>query len=493
MILYSNNRNNYKVTNVQRGNSVLAIKAGFWYVLGNFSAKAVTFITTPIFARLMTPFDYGEFSNFASWAAILMFITSVELPITLSRAYYDFKTDYYDYISSISFLGSAITVIFYILFLVFHDIILKIVSIPEQYIHVLFIYLLFSFYRSMFYARERTLYRYKSVAVIAFLSLFIPTIVSVVLVLYVSEKDQLAARIYGFYLMASIIGIYCALSLLANKIAFKLNYCKYALYLSIPLTIHYLSANLLSSTNVIITKNILGATTAAIVSIAQSTTHILTVLFQALSGALTTWIMDNLEQGNVIIVKKGTLFYTLLLALVTISIILLTPEVVYILGGKKYIASSLLIPGLAFASCIQATITIFTIILTYAKNLKATAIFTAFFSIISIMAMVSILPVYGYISLVYINIAVFSALFLISYLLVKKAGYDNVINLKGILSVLFVTGVVSLSSQSLYNYPTVRCILIGAFIVFLAVALMRNKEKLITIWRKRKELRGRNQ
>lgn len=49
---------------IQRGNTVTAFKAGFWYVCGNFIGKAITFITTPIFARLMTPSDYGELYNF---------------------------------------------------------------------------------------------------------------------------------------------------------------------------------------------------------------------------------------------------------------------------------------------------------------------------------------------------------------------------------------------------------------------------------------------
>ena len=121
----------------ERGNSALALKAGAWYVIGNFVGKAITFITTPIFARLMTTPDYGEFSNFASWAAMLIFIASAELHNTLSRAYYDFKQNYDEYISSVTVLGGIITVVIYSLFLFCRGFILKIIAIPEQYIHLL--------------------------------------------------------------------------------------------------------------------------------------------------------------------------------------------------------------------------------------------------------------------------------------------------------------------------------------------------------------------
>ena len=410
---------------VERGNSTLALKAGFWYMIGNFSAKAVAFITTPIFARLMIPFYYGEFMNFAGWVQILSLAVGVELFETLNRAYYDFKEDYDSYISSVTFLGCAITFCFYTVFLLFQDFILKIITIPKEFIHLLFLFLLFSFCRSVFYARERALYKYKSVAFITFISLFIPTLLSALLVYFLPENKQLSARLYGFYLTSAFIGMYCAISLFSKSRVFKWSYCKYGLYLSIPLLMQYLSAQMLNSTNVIITKNVLGASEAALISIAASTTNILMVLFQAMSGALKTWIMDNLEINRIETVKNGSFLYFIFLALITILIVLFTPEVVYILGGDKYLGAISLVPGLVFATFIQAITIFFTIILTYDKNVKATAFYTAIVSIIGIIVKVFFLSDNGLISLVVINVLVFFALFMINYLLVNKAVFSE--------------------------------------------------------------------
>lgn len=66
-------------TNVKRGSTSLAVKVGFWYVVSTFLAKSLSFITTPLFSRMMSESDYGEFMNFASWLTTLFIVTSLEM------------------------------------------------------------------------------------------------------------------------------------------------------------------------------------------------------------------------------------------------------------------------------------------------------------------------------------------------------------------------------------------------------------------------------
>ena len=474
----------------QRGDSALAFKAGFWYVFGNFAGKAISFITMPIFARLMTASDYGEFSNFAGWVLMLTIVAGAELYNTLSRAYYDFKENYDEYISTVTFLGCGLTAVIYLFFLCGHKFVLKIVTIPEQFINILFVFLLFSFCRLIYYARERTLYRYKSVAAVTVLSLLIPTVVSIILVYNLPQSKHLFARIYGYYLTSSLIGVFCAYSLFKKGIAFKWQYCKYAMLLSLPLLIHYMTTYLLTSTNVIITKNISGAAVAAIVSIAHSSTHILTIFFQAISGALTTWLMDNLELGNNEKIRQGLLFYTVLLTLIVTVSILFAPELIYVLGGEKYVAAISLLPGLIYATFIQSVTTIFTIILTYDKNVVKTAVITGIFSLISIVLKIWLMPEYGLMVLVYVNIAVFGILFVLNFCLVKQAGYDGVVSISRITGVIIAIGILTFLSARLYELQGLRYAIIGIFIIGSTVLLILNKHRLsdlIQIFKKTKK------
>ena len=467
--------------NIQRGNSQLAFKAGFWYVFANFMGKAVAFITTPIFARLMTVSDYGEFSNFAGWIGILLSLTGAELHNNniISRAYYDFKKNYDDFIATVTILGSSITGGTYLLFLFFQGPIFKIIAIPTQFIHILFFSLLFSFCRLMYYARERTLYRYKSVAAISFLSLFIPTIISICLVYFLPQSEGLAARIYGFYFPSALFGVFCAVSIFNNSKVFEWRYCKYALYLSLPLLVHFLVANLLSSTNVIIAKSVLNAESAAIMSIATSVTSIFTIFFQSTSGAITAWIMDNLELRKNKLLKRGIFLYVVLLAIIVIITILLTPEIIRILGGEKYLSAISLLPSLLFAVYLQAVSTVFTIILSYDKNVVQVAVYSGIFALLSVMAKINFLSGYGLIVLAYINIAVFGILMLINYMLVEKAGYANIIPFKGIILPTLIAGLFMILSPQLNHWNVFRYLMLGFFVASVLIITFLNKNKLI--------------
>ena len=347
----------------KRGSTGLALKAGFWYVVSNFLVKAISFITTPLFARLMSAEHYGEFSNYASWQSTLLILTGAELYSTLSRAYYDYTEDYDKYISSVTITSFFITGVMYLLFLANSKWIFSIVAIPHQFVHMLFFTLAFQSSKAIWLARERTLYRYKTVAVVSMLNLVVPTLIALALVVFLPDIQRLGGRIYGTYIPMSLIGVVCAWDMFSKGCSFRLEYLKYALKLSLPLLVHFLTVSLLTSSNTMITKSIIGAEEAALVSITTSVIHIMTILFQALSGAVTTWLMDNLNQHNVGVVRKGIVLYCVGVAVVAMGTILLAPEIVWILGGKQYMAAVDLIPGMVLGIVFQSVTSIFTIIL----------------------------------------------------------------------------------------------------------------------------------
>ena len=434
----------------------------------------------------MTEADYGEFSNYANWQSLLLIIVGAEMYNTLSRAYYDYTDDYDQYASSVTIAGSILTLIFYVIFLVSGSWIYKIVSIPQQFVHILFCTMICQNCKSVFLTKEKTLYRYKSATAISLLSLIVPTLISVVLVVLAPAEQALSARIYGFYVPYALLGLYCAFVLLKRgKATFKISHVKYSLVLALPLLVHYLTAYLLSSTNTIITKNTLGAETAAVVSITTSIMNILTMLFQAITGALTTWLMDQLEQKKISAVRRCSVIFTAAVAVVSVAVILMAPEVVLILGGSKYTDAIPLIPTLTVAAFFQITTTFFTIILTYDKSITKTAIYTSAVAVLSIVAKVLLMPKYGYHALPIINIAAFAFLFVVSWILTRKCGYGKCANIKvmALISV-FVTASMALG-YVLYEHTIIRYAIIAVCAVASVVVLYKTRGIWIKLIRKK--------
>lgn len=472
---------------LKRGDTRLAVKAGAWYVISSFLVKGMAFITTPIFSRIMTQADYGEFSNFASWLATLLIIASAELYNTISRAYYDYTDDFDSYVSTVTIASCGITALLYVLTLVFKDFVLNIIALPEKYVHILFATLLCQCCKQAFMARERTLYRYKSVAMISVINLIIPTLIAVTLVLLLPEDQRLSGRIYGFYLPSATIGLTCGLVILRRARSFRLDQCKYAFKLSLPLLAHYLTAYVLTSSNTIVAKRMLGAASSAIVSIASSTIHILTIFFQSVSGAVTTWLMDNLKQEKHAKIRKDSLFYVAGLAVISIGVILLAPEVVWILGDAQYAESITLIPGQVLAVLIQSVTSIFTIILTYDKNITKTAVFTGIVAVLSVAAKVVLLPVFGVQALPFINIAAFGVLYVVNYILVCKAGYGKAVNLRLMTLILLVVAAFVALSYVLYEHNVIRYILIALMAAAALVVVIKYKKQIIKLLKSRKK------
>lgn len=457
----------------KRGSTALALKAGLWYVISTFLVKGLSFITTPIFARLMDKASYGEFTNFASWQTTLLIIVGAELYNTVNRAYYDFKDDFDGYISTITITSCMISAGLYVIALLCGDVFFSVVSIPPEFIHILFFVLTCQACKQIFLARERTLYRYKSVAQLSVCNLIIPTGIAVALVIMAESSSRLSARIYGFYIPSAMIGMMCAYAIFRKSRKFDAGYCKYALKLSVPLIASYLSSHLLTASNTIVTKSVLGADAVSTISMTVSTTHILTILLQSVSGAVTTWLMDNLNQENVKAVRRGILLYAGGIMVVSVGIMLLSPEVIWILGGKAYADSVMLMPGMIFSAMIQGVSTVFTIILTYEKKVVKTAVYTSAITVICIISKIYILPVYGVEILPYVNIVCFMMLAGVNYALVVKTGYGRYIDIKGLIAVFAVTALMMPVSFYLYENNVIRYIVIAVLAVAAAGVMYR--------------------
>ena len=66
-----------------------ALRAGLGYTIGNILVKGLTFISIPIFARLLSVADYGLYNTFGSYVTIMTFVVGLTLhPFCVNRLIY---------------------------------------------------------------------------------------------------------------------------------------------------------------------------------------------------------------------------------------------------------------------------------------------------------------------------------------------------------------------------------------------------------------------
>lgn len=445
------------------------VKSGIWYTLSNFLFRAVAFFTTPIFARLLSKNEFGEFNNVISWVAILFIFTSCDLYTSIVRAKLDFEDDLDSYAFSVLTLGSIITLVIFFFTFLFKDTIFNLMGIDQKYFYIIFLYLITIQGYFSFITLERAKYRYKEFSIISGISIVFASLASVIAVIF--SRNKLDARIYGWYIPYILMGILLYFKVYKTGKKINKNYYKYALALSLPLVPHLLSMTILASSDKIMITKIIGAEKTAIYSIGYIIANIITILIDSLNKAWTPWFLDTLKTGERVIIKKVTNYYYIIFIVIITVILFIAPEILIILGGEKYSTAIELIPPFLVGGLFQFLYTLYVQFEFFEKKMKYVAIATTIAAISNVGLNIIFIPKFGFIAASYTTLISYMILFLIHYKVVKNLGYINVIEKKElIIGILFMFFLMTIS-KFLYNTFLLRYIIIlilGSSIIYIA-------------------------
>ena len=129
---------------LQKDNNASTAKIAFWYAFSNVFAQGMAAISTPIFTRLLSKTEFGQYSNFNSWMSILVIIVTLDFSTSIARAKYDFGDRMEEYLSSVVLVGNLATVISYLIIELHPTYFTNLFSMDMFYIRFLFIYLFFN-------------------------------------------------------------------------------------------------------------------------------------------------------------------------------------------------------------------------------------------------------------------------------------------------------------------------------------------------------------
>ncbi len=421
----------------------------------------------PIFTRLLSTNDIGEFSNMTSWIGILCIVATFELFSTIGVARYDFKGELDDYMASNLLLGTTITLIFYLICLTFKEAFLSFFSFTELELHVTFMYLLVYPALQMFQSRKQIQYEYKMSVLLSLLSVLSATGLSLICVLTFSNK--LLGRILGYYVPLIVINlcIYIYILLKAKRISAR--YWKYALRIAAPLIVHLLAGNLLNSSDRVMINSMRGSSEAAMYTVAYSCGIIVQVLWQSMNTAWSPWAYEMMSKKNYTAMRKASKPYILFFGFVSLGFMLIGPEVLLIMGGEAYLeATGVILPVLA-AYVFQFTYSLYVNIEFYYKKQHYIAIGTIVAAVVNIVLNYIFIPKFGYVAAAYTTLIGYIVLFLIHYGFTHLMGLNQIYDTKFIMGFLLAFLAIMFAGIELYKHNIIRYVLIA--ILFLAVVI----------------------
>ena len=467
--------------NTTKNINKLAFKSGSGYMFSNILIRSIGIITAPIFTRILTTSDYGIVSNFLAWVGIISIFTGLGLPYSIGTASIDFKEDLNKFISSIQTLGTIIAIIFLVFGITYNQQLAEIMSLDKELVTVMFIYLLV--YPNFIFAREKYKFelRYKENILIAILNSFGAVLFCLVFVLYVFNDQRYLGRIIGLIFPIFLIGLYFFIKNLKHiRFANLKKYWTYALKISIPMIPHSLAMIVLTQIDRLMIVKFIGNSEAGLYSFGFSYAVLMLIFSNAVLQAYNPWLYLTYEKNDILSIKKSNKSITSFLCILTIIIITIGPEVLFILGTSEFMDAKWVIAPIALGALFQYVYNAYSSLELYHKKTKIIALGTILTALVNFGLNYTFIPIYGYYAAGYTTFICYLLLAFFHLHAHRKICNKTVFNDVFIWKATILTSILGIIMTTLYPYFYLRYVIL---FIFLFVLISTKKIEILNLFK----------
>lgn len=411
--------NGKRIREIEKGQSGRVVV----YMVSQFILQGISVISMPLFTRLLTTEQYGRFSLYSTWRAIVLLIVGFNVESSVSVAKVNFTEDKFKkFCSNTYFIVVANSLFWFILVGIFLGEFSGLLRMPENIVLFLLVHIFglacTKIQSCIFLINKQAI---NDITLSISLSV-LECVLSVCLIVFMKgNEDQ--ARMLGMGIPYIILGsIFCVPYMKNIGNSLNKEMLKYILTLSIPMAFATLSSLILAQSDTIMILAISGEKQTGIYSFCYSVATPLTALLSALGRA---WIPDyyaNLKEKNVAWLKEHSDNYMFLFTCLTCGYLLVSREALKILGTKSYWDGIPILPPIILACYFQFLYTFPVNYEIYHKRTKMIGIVSAIPAILNIVLNLWLIPVLGMMGAAIATLCSYLILFLIHDVVVRNIG-----------------------------------------------------------------------
>ena len=458
------------------------VRASFWFLICSFLQKGISVITTPIFTRLLSTAEYGQFNVFNSWYGIVTIFVSMMLYSGVhTQGLVKFNEERYPFTSSLMGLVTSSVLAWTIIYFVCRDFWNGVFHLSTVQMTAMLIMVwttsIFNFWANV----QRVQYRYRTLVIITLVVSLAKPLIGILLVTH--SDDKVTARILGLLLVEIIAyTAFFFIQLKQGKRFVSKRFWKYALLFNIPLIPHYLSQTVLNSADRIMIEKLCGDSQAGIYSLAYSISLIMTLFNTALSQTISPWIYQKIKDRKNKEIAPIAYITLIIIAAVNLLLILLAPEVVLFFAPLEYYEAIWVIPPVAMSVFFMYSYDLYAKFAFYFEKTKFIMVASVLGAALNIVLNIVFIRWFGYMAAGYTTLFCYIVYSVGHYLFMIKvcaacchADYPYESKKIMIISVVFV--VVGSAFLFTYHYPIIRygIVVMAAIVVF----IMRDKLTLV--------------
>lgn len=182
-----------------------SIRAGSYYIFGNFFNIGIQFLTIPIFTRIISTNDYGIINTYLPIVGILSLILGLALDIGVRAAFVDYENRIYEVMYSITMLtiiNSILTWLVSILVILIFNLNLDITLVFIALVHgfsnaIIKIFLMYLMMKN----------QYKSRTLLLLLPNLLSTIISIFAIIFLFESNKYLGKIIPSSIVTFLIAL----------------------------------------------------------------------------------------------------------------------------------------------------------------------------------------------------------------------------------------------------------------------------------------------
>lgn len=455
-------------------------KAALTYVLANLLNKGLSYLTLPIFTRLMATDQMGIVTTFSSWQNILYPIITLSLTSgSINVAFLEYKENRDKYESNILTISSITGFCFLIITLIFRKAISDLLLLPESLIVLLALIIILNPALDIWYARQRYEFQYIKVLVVSVISSFSSTGMAVLfLYIYKNRQNLAVVRLISQNIpLLAIYAFFFIFILIRGKSLFEKDIWIYALKLSLPLIVHTLAKNILDLSDRLMIAQMCGNSKAGIYGTVYGISSMAVVIWSAINSSLIPDTFNKLEKKEYNELNSLLLEVMSIFGLFSLTLTLFAPEILKILTTSQYYEAVYIMPAIAGGIYLTCVYNIFGNLLLYKKKSLNIMFATLSAAILNIILNYAFIKAFGYMAAAYTTMASFILLSIFQGVMVKIIYKEHVVNFIKIGAVSSFFVLLELLCIPLYRVTLIRYILVVSLIVILLI----NKKKIFVI------------
>jgi O-antigen/teichoic acid export membrane protein len=468
-------------------NANVAVKASLWFAVCSIIQKGISVITMPIFTRIMSTEQYGQYSVFLTWYNILVILVTLNVHTEVFNKGLIEHSDAMDSFSANQAgLLIALGAFWSVIYLSFHRFFNNLLGLSTVLVFFMILEIVGSSLIGLWSARKRFEFDYKRIVKLTLsMALFNPVIgiVAVLLTEHKAEARVISNAVLPIAVSIVIVFIFSRKGkLFGNKKLWKT-----AVLASLPLIPHYLSLVLLNQADKLMINHFSGPANAAIYSVAHSAGLFMTIINTSINSSFVPWAYDRLKNWNGEGIRNVSNILFIIVALVNTVLIWLAPEAIWLLAAPQYSVAVWCLVPIAISVFFYFTYTLFVDLEIYYGTNYYISIASISAAVLNIILNYIFIPIFGYIAAGYTTLFSYFATMLLHMVFLRKVLKDKgkrfeFFDVRVILVVAAGVIVLAAIAMALYKHPLIRL----GIIAFAGVAVLIKHRTIMLVIRELK-------